>query len=87
MCIQSFVTTNSNWKEPIEKAIFGNPSQDVEPLLKLKERSILVCIGLESGLSKDEKVKLKNAENKAILRTDTAAISAAAIVNAMCLQK
>lgn len=82
----------SDWKGPIDRSIFGDPSHDAEPLLKLKEKPTLVCIGPESGLSKDEKAKLKKLGvkasiwNKAVLRTDTAAISAAAIVNAMCFQ-
>jgi len=79
----------SKWKTPIPDGIYGDPNPDSTPLLKLQKAPVFVCIGPESGLSRDEKRKLfglgvKSCTwNEAVLRTDTAAISAAAIINAM----
>lgn len=79
----------SKWKAPISEGIFGDPTADATPLLKLAKAPSFVCIGPESGLSQKEKKKLIQLNvkpctwNDAVLRTDTAAISAAAIINAM----
>lgn len=79
----------SKWKTPIENGIYGDPVADAGPLLKLEKTPEFVCIGPESGLSKTEKKQLAKLGlkpctwNEAVLRTDTAAISAAAIINAM----
>lgn len=78
-----------NWKEKLSNAIYGDPRSTASPLIGLDKKPELVCIGPESGFTDEEERHLQSLGctgcnwNEAILRTDTAAISAVAIIQAM----